>query len=116
MMSALVIPYHVRSDWDVRCLHRLLKSVSEQTTPFAHVYVVDDASPLQHSLAGYNIEHIVMPTNGGPARARNAALTRALAAGHEQVFFTDHDCILDRDWHGHMARFLSGTDFAAVGG
>lgn len=115
-MSALVIPCHIRTKWDLKCLHRLLKSVREQATPFARVYVVDDASPLQHSIAERDVEHLALRENRGPARARNVAVARALADGHAQVLFTDHDCILDRDWNTHMSRFLAETDFAAVGG
>jgi len=116
MSSALVIPCHIRTRWDLNCLLRLLDSVRDQSTPFARVYVVDDASPLKYSLADRDVEYVALETNGGPARARNVAVAKALAARHELVFFTDHDCILDPDWHGHMARFLSDTDFAAVGG
>jgi GT2 family glycosyltransferase len=94
----------------------LLDSVREQSTTFSNVYVVDDASPLEYSLADRDVDYLRLPTNGGPARARNVAVAKALAAGHDQVFFTDHDCILDRDWHAHMARFLLETEFAAVGG
>jgi len=116
MLSALVIPCYIRTQWDLRCLLRLLDSVRDQSTPFSHIYVVDDASPRQYSLAGREVEHVVLPTNGGPARARNAAVIKALDAGVEQILFTDHDCILDREWHSHMSRLLTETDFAAVGG
>jgi GT2 family glycosyltransferase len=116
MASALVIPCHLRTRWDLKCLHRLLDSVRDQATPFSHVYVVDDASPLRYSLADRDVEHVTLEANCGPARARNVAVAKALAAGHEFLFFTDHDCILDRDWHRHMASFLSNTNFAAVGG
>lgn len=116
MTSALVIPCFIRTKWDLRCLGRLLDSVRDQSVPFSRVYVVDDASPIRYSLADREVEHVVLQTNGGPARARNIAVAKALAAGHEFVFFTDHDCILDGDWHVHMARFLSETDFAAAGG
>jgi GT2 family glycosyltransferase len=116
MASALVIPCHLRTRWDLKCLLRLLDSVRDQSTPFSRVYVVDDASPLKYSLADRDVEHMELETNGGPAKARNVAVAKALAEGHELVFFTDHDCILDRDWHGHMFRFLSDTNFAAVGG
>jgi len=116
MASALVIPCHVRTKWDLKCLLRLLDSVRDQSTPFSRVYVVDDASPLKYSLADRDVDHLVLETNGGPAKARNVAVAKALTAGHELIFFTDHDCILNRDWHGHMARFLSDTNFAAVGG
>ncbi len=115
-MSALIIPCFIRTKWDLQCVHRLLDSVRSQSTPFSSVYVVDDASPLRYSLAGHDVEYVALQTNGGPARARNVAVASALAAGHENVFFTDHDCILDRDWHANMSRFLAESSFAAVGG
>jgi len=116
MASALVIPCHIRTKWDLKCLCRLLDSVREQTKVFSRIYVVDDASPLQYSLADHEVDHMILEKNCGPARARNVAVTKALAAGHELIFFTDHDCILDRDWHSHMARYLADTNFAAAGG
>ena len=116
MASSLVIPCYIRTRWDLKCLLRLLDSVRDQSMPFSHVYVVDDASPLKYSLAAHEVEHVVLEKNGGPARARNVAVAKALTAGHDFIFFTDHDCILDRDWHAHMARFLTETEFAAVGG
>lgn len=112
--SALAIPCHIRTRWALNCLLRLLDSVRDQSTPLSCVYVVDDASPLKYSLVDRDVEHVVLETNGGPALARNAAVAKALAAGCELILFTDHDCTLDRHWHGHMARFLSDTDFAAV--
>ena len=68
MPNALVIPCHIRTRWDLKCLLRLLDSVRDQSMPFAHVYVVDDASPLKYSLAGRDVEHLVLETNSGPAR------------------------------------------------
>lgn len=116
MRNALVIPCHLRTRWDVRCLLRLLDSVRAQSLRFSSVYVVDDASPRAYSVRDFDVQHIRLPENGGPAKARNVAVERALAAGHEQVFFTDHDCVLDPGWHAAMTGFLSGTEFAAVGG
>jgi GT2 family glycosyltransferase len=116
MANALVIPCYIRNQWDEKCLLRLLDSVRDQSLPFASVYVVDDASPRTFATDRHDVQRVVLPENGGPARARNVAVARALAAGHEQVFFTDHDCVLDNDWHALMSRFLSETDFAAVGG
>lgn len=83
MANALVIPCHIRTRWDLKCLLRLLDSVRDQATPFSRVYVVDDASPLKYSLADREVEHLVLEKNGGPARARNLAVTKALAAGDD---------------------------------
>jgi GT2 family glycosyltransferase len=115
-MNALIIPYFVRSEWDEQCLHRLLETVNSQTRPFDRVYLVDDCSPRKFQPRHEFVEHIKLDNNGGPARARNVAITKALAAGCTQLFFTDHDCVLDAGWHAEMSAFLSRTDFAAVGG
>lgn len=115
-MNALIIPCFIQSEWDEQCLQRLLQSVAGQSRPFDRIYVVDDGSPRSHAIDVAGVEHLRLPVNGGPARARNMAAARALADGCEQVFFTDHDCVLHADWHAHMSRFLAGAEFAAVGG
>lgn len=115
-MNALIIPVYIRTEWDLRCLKRLLASVAGQTLPFGHVYVVDDASPLKYELENQRIERISMPANGGPAKARNAGIARALENGARYLFFTDHDCILDPFWNEEMSGFLDRTSFGAVGG
>jgi len=115
-MSALIIPCFLRTPWDVACLDRLMDSVRDQTTAFEHVYLVDDASPLAYVPKHACVDRIVLPQNGGPARARNVAIQKALAAGYKHLLFTDHDCILDPAWNAQMTAFLERTDFAAVGG
>ena len=115
-MSALIIPCYIRTQWDINCLYRLLESVDQQTLLFEKVYVVDDASPLQYNIPNKNIEHIRLNKNSGPARARNVGIDKVLASGTKHFFFTDHDCILDKDWNRHMIAFLESTNFGAVGG
>jgi len=115
-MSVLIIPSYIRNDWDLRCLERLFASVKDQTMPFDHVFLVDDASPLDTVIEHDFVERIKMPANGGPAKARNAGIERALSLGAQHLFFTDHDCILDRSWNEEMSRFLQRTTFGAVGG
>lgn len=115
-MSVLVVPCYLRTTWDVTCLHRLLRSVAGQTLRFDHVYLVDDASPMDYAVEPGLADHVRLPTNGGPARARNVAIERALAAGAEYLLFTDHDCVLDRAWNEEMTSFLRATSFGAVGG
>jgi len=115
-MSALIIPCYLRTPWDVACLDRLFDSVQAQSTPFEHVYLVDDASPLAYAPKHGFVDRIVLSQNGGPARARNFAIQQALQAGYQQLLFTDHDCILDVDWNRSMTTFLQRTEFAAVGG
>lgn len=115
-MSALIIPCYLRSPWDIDCLNRLLDSVQSQSKPFDKVYLVDDASPLKFDPKHDFVEHIVLNDNGGPARARNVGIDRALGSRIPHLLFTDHDCVLDKDWNEHMTSFLSHTDYAAVGG
>ena len=115
-MSALIIPCYIRTKWDLACLNRLLDSVQAQTRRFEKVYLVDDASSLEYDIHRGFLEHIVLETNGGPARARNVAIHKALQDGIQQLLFTDHDCILDKDWNAMMTAFLLQTEFAAVGG
>ena len=115
-MNCLIIPCYIRTDWDLACLHRLLDSIDAQSLKLERVYVVDDASPLKYDLKDRNVDHVILEKNGGPARARNVAITKALAAGYRHLLFTDHDCILDKEWAERMTAFLDGSDFAAVGG
>lgn len=115
-MTALIIPVFIRTDWDLNCLKRLLDSVADQSLPFGQVILVDDASPLEYTLEHDNIERIRMPSNGGPAKARNAGIAKAVRSGANYLFFTDHDCILDSRWNEEMSRFLGSTSFGAVGG
>lgn len=115
-MSALIIPCYIKNNWDLRCLNRLLDSVKNQTLPFERVYLVDDASPLSFTLKFDFVEHIRLPENGGPAKARNVGIERALNQDAQHVFFTDHDCILDSSWNQQMTDFLQTTSFGAVGG
>ena len=115
-MSVLIIPCHIKTAWDLGCLNRLLGSVRSQTLQFDHVYLVDDASPLKYSLDFDFVTHIYLPENGGPAKARNIAIERALDQNAEIMLFTDHDCILDASWNQEMSAFLEATNFGAVGG
>jgi GT2 family glycosyltransferase len=93
-----------------------MDSVRDQTSAFEHVYLVDDTSPLAYTPKYTFVDRIVLTQNGGPARARNVAIQKALEAGHKHLLFTDHDCILDQAWNEQMTSFLERTEFAAVGG
>lgn len=115
-MSALIIPSYIRSAWDRRCLLRLLDSAEKQSLPFERIYLVDDASPLGYEVPHKNVDWIKLNSNGGPARARNEGVARALASGIEDVLFTDHDCILHPEWNRNMSTFLGRGVFEAVGG
>lgn len=115
-MSVLIIPCFIKTAWDQACLARLLKSACEQTLPFERIVVVDDASPRPAQVGSDKAEFVRLETNGGPARARNVGIERALALGADYLLFTDHDCVLDGRWNEEMTKFLSDTEFGAVGG
>lgn len=115
-MSALIVPCYIKTSWDHGCLKRLLNSIRDQTVPFERVYLVDDASLRHYSIESGLVDHIRLPSNGGPARARNVGIEKALAAGIRHLLFTDHDCVLDKAWNEQMTRFLQTTAFGAVGG
>jgi glycosyltransferase involved in cell wall biosynthesis len=116
LMTALIIPCYIKIQWDIDCLNRLLDSVCNQTQRFEQVYLVDDASPLKYKPDHDFIELITLNENGGPARARNMGIEKAINSGAQYLLFTDHDCILDKEWNEHMTSFLRKTDFGAVGG
>ena len=115
-MTSLIIPCHVRSQWDAQCLERLLGSVQQQSKPFDRVYLVDDASPRPYSIHHGFVEQVALDQNGGPAKARNIGIRKAIDAGANYLLFTDHDCILDRHWNEAMTSFLAATAYGAVGG
>jgi GT2 family glycosyltransferase len=115
-MSVLIIPTYIKTNWDIDCLNRLLVSIQKQTIQFEKIFVIDDTSPLNYNLNFDFIELIKLSENGGPAKARNIGITKALALKTEYILFTDHDCILDNNWNEQMIKFLQESEFGAVGG
>jgi GT2 family glycosyltransferase len=115
-MSALIIPVYVKTQWDIDCLNRLLASIQTQSEPFEKIYLIDDKSPVKYETKYQFVNFIELSENGGPAKARNKGITHALESGIKTLFFTDHDCVLDKDWNHYMSKFLNETDFGAVGG
>ncbi len=115
-MNVLIIPCFIRTKWDIDCLNRLIISIQNQTKPFDYVYVIDDYSPYSYTLSYNYVEHIKLTNNGGPARARNIGIEKALSLNSQYLLFTDHDCILDIQWNEQMTSFLERTEFGAVGG
>ena len=115
-MNALIIPCYIKTQYDIDCLTRLLDSISLQTKQFEKIYLIDDGSPLKYAIELENVEHIYLNKNGGPARARNIGIEKALDIGIQNILFTDHDCILDKNWNQEMTIFLNNAGFDAVGG
>jgi GT2 family glycosyltransferase len=114
--SALIIPCYIKTDWDLDCLNRLIDSIEKQTKSFDKVYIIDDCSPYKYDIKKEFVEHIKLSENGGPARARNIGIEKAAELKIDFLLFTDHDCILDKEWNLQMSSFLSKNHFGAVGG
>jgi len=115
-MSALIIPVYIKTKWDIDCLNRLLDSIQKQSEPFEKIFIIDDKSPIKYELNHQFAECIMLADNGGPARARNKGISKALESRFKILLFTDHDCVLDKDWNLNMSKFLNETEFAAAGG
>src|SRR5947207_732747 len=105
-MTALIIPCYIKTNWDINSLNRLLDSVQNQSYPFDKVYLIDDASPLKYDPPYDFIDLIRLSENGGPARARNNGIEKAVKESAQILLFTDHDCILDKEWNQQMTSFL----------
>jgi GT2 family glycosyltransferase len=114
-MNVLVIPAFLRTTWDRECLRRLAGSVLQQSDVNA-VVVVDDGSPVSVSDLPSSFEVVRLTENGGPARARNVGMDRALSLGAERILFTDHDCVLDPGWAAALSAVLAKGSYGAVGG
>jgi GT2 family glycosyltransferase len=78
--------------------------------------VVDDCSPLPVPALPARAELVRLPSNRGPAAARNAGLERALERGATLVLFTDVDCRPDPGWAAALADHLAAGDDVAAGG
>ena len=115
-MNALIVPLFIKTEWDKMCLYRLIQTIDEQIQPFDIVYLVDDQSPLKCEINNRKYQCIWLDKNSGPARARNVAIDKALQYGAKNLFFTDHDCILDKSWGLEMSNFLNNSEYGAVGG
>lgn len=116
MKTCFVVPYYLRTARDEYMLKRLIDSAAIQVQPFAAIIAVDDASPNLLNCSRENIIYIRIGTNSGPAKARNAGMEKALELGCSHILFSDHDCVLSRDWSLKMTSFMARTSAQAVGG
>jgi mycofactocin system glycosyltransferase len=103
----VVVPVHDRSESLDRCLEALGSQVP--------VVVVDDASDDPAAVAEVCRLHrtrlIRRTTNGGPAAARNDAVS---TIGTELVAFVDSDCTVEPGWPGHLASMFDDPALGAV--
>ncbi len=114
-MNVLVIPAFLRTEWDHACLRRLAESVVPQAGLDAAI-VIDDASPSAVADLPASFEVVRLVENGGPARARNVGIDWALSHGATTILFTDHDCVLEREWASALSSSLADGGYGCVGG
>jgi GT2 family glycosyltransferase len=97
LRAVAVIPVHLRGPRDAAWLARGLDALPQQDG-LARVIVVDDGSPAPLPRLPAGVERLALGSRGGPARARNRGLERALELGAEAILFTDHDCVAAAGW------------------
>lgn len=114
--TALIVPCFIRSISDRNMLERLIDSALLQKNRFSIILIVDDKSPLIPNYRSNEIQYLRMKKNSGPAAARNAGLEKAMEHKCKYYLFTDHDCILKKDWSKNMVTFLQKSTLNAVGG
>lgn len=114
-MNTLVVPTHLRSNWDSHCLERLVVSALQQAE-LHDVIVIDDASPLPTPKLPSRVVRLRLEGQGGPAKARNAGIEWALAHGASNILMADHDCVLQAGWATSFERHLAMTGDGAAGG
>lgn len=115
---SVVVPTYNRTSLLLRCL----SSLESQTLDpeLYEVVVVDDGSEngTSEAVAGFLHEsritvRYVLLEHGGPAKARNRGIERAVGA---IVAFTDDDCIADQDWLKNIREAFQDSGVAAVEG
>ncbi|NLO91125.1 MAG: glycosyltransferase [Elusimicrobia bacterium] len=97
-----------------RTIGQTLTACLSQTLP-CEVIVVDDGSTdntpeLARGFAGVKL---LRQSNAGPATARNAGWR---AASGELVFFTDSDCVPEKDWVEKLLAMFDSDEVGAAGG
>lgn len=95
----IVIPAHIRNEFDHKCLNRLINRILSQTYK-SNIVVVDDCSPYEAKKSPLRptIEYCKLLKNRGPAYARNKGIDDALKMGSDVIVFTDIDCVPEQNW------------------
>lgn len=102
-----------------------LSRLALQNYPYFKLYLVDDASRdgTAESLTKFAYEFklpfevLSQPHNVGPSKARNIAITKALAEDCDLILLLDADCRVDADWiKRHVETHEALSDVGIVGG
>jgi len=96
-------------------IRHIIQAIFAQTYPAVNIIVVDDGSTDQtpqiiQSFDGLTYLH---QENAGPAAARNCG---AKESQDEIIFFTDSDCVPERDWIEKSIKPFQEEKVAVVAG
>lgn len=101
---AVVIPVYARTEHDLVLLVRVLQHLSQQQRSANLTVLVSDGSPLEipSFLCQGSTFLISLPSNSGPAVARNCGIAKAKQHGASIICFCDADCQPAPDWLATM--------------
>lgn len=92
-----------------------IESILAQSHPVAEIIIVDDGSldKTADIVRSYKNVIYVHQSNAGPASARNLGESKATG---DLVFFTDSDCLADKDWITRSVAHFDKDGVAVVSG
>lgn len=98
-----------------KTIAQCIESILLQSHPVDEVIIVDDGSTDKTSEIIQNFKNVIYlrQSNAGPAAARNLGESRASG---ELVFFTDSDCLADRNWILCLFKHFQEEGVAVVSG
>ena len=96
---SVIIPTYIRTEFDQKCLTRLIEILLNQTSKIENILIIDDKSPLKYNIPqNIKVKLIKQDRNKGPANARNKGIESALNFKSDIIVFTDVDCVPTENW------------------